>query len=222
MNEKGFAFVICSNNELLLNECLEYISLLQVPEGYSVDLRVITGASSMLEGMDEGRAASDAKYKIYMHQDVYILNKFFLYDLLTVFESDSKIGVVGMVGTPKMPANGVMWSGSRVGNLYSRRANPTEHRKERFRLSDGLLDVNAVDGLLIATAYDDVAFRKDLLDGWDFYDVSTSLEYKKAGYRVVVPEQKFPWVLHDDGMILSMWNYDKYRKIILEEYKEFF
>ena len=48
-----------------------------------------------------------------------------------------------------------------------------------------------------------------------------SFEMIRAGYKVVVPEQKLPWCLHDDGM-LNLKNHDKYRRKCLQEYPEFF
>lgn len=216
MNENKIAFIICSNDELLLGEALNYLNLLEVPEGMETDLLVIREAKSMLEGMEEGRQSTDAKYKVFMHQDVLILNRNFIQDIIDIFYSDSKIGLVGMVGSPKMPPDAVMWHNERVGNCFGFRKNVDN--SEPFL--DACQDVDAVDGLLMATAFD-VPLRKDLFDGWDFYDVSTSFEYKRAGYRVVVPNQRKPWCLHDDGMVLSMWNYDKYRHIAMEEYPEF-
>ena len=79
-----------------------------------------------------------------------------------------------------------------------------------------MTDVEAVDGLLMVTK-EDLPWREDLFDGWDFYDVSQSFEFRKKGYRVVVPEQKKPWCAHDDGT-MNLWSYDGYRKIFLTEY----
>ena len=41
----------------------------------------------------------------------------------------------------------------------------------------------------MATQYD-VPWREDLFDGFDFYDVSQSFEFRKAGYTVGVPVQR--------------------------------
>lgn len=113
MNEYKFQFIICSNNEDFLEECITYISLLEVPKGYSVDVISILEAVSMTAGYNEGMGASDAKYKIYLHQDVFIIYRKFLYALLDIFESDPQIGMIGMVGSPKMPSCGIMWYGAR-------------------------------------------------------------------------------------------------------------
>ena len=111
MDNKKIAFIICSNNELLLNECLNYLSLLKVPENYSTDILVIKDAKSMTSGYNEAMEASDAKYKIYMHQDVFILNPNFLVDILEVFAQDRKTAMIGVIGSMIMPASGVMSHG---------------------------------------------------------------------------------------------------------------
>ena len=74
MNEKQFCFIICTNDELFLQECLIYINDLYVPEGFTVDIITIKEAASMAARYNAAMGASDAKYKIYMHQDVFILN----------------------------------------------------------------------------------------------------------------------------------------------------
>ena len=118
MDESKFCFIICSNNQLFLNECLFYISKIKIPDGYVVENLIIKEAKSMTSGYNEGMKTSNAKYKIYIHQDVFILNRNLLYDMLQIFDSDHNIGMVGVVGSQKMPIDGVMWHGYRKGNLY--------------------------------------------------------------------------------------------------------
>lgn len=221
MDEKKIAFIIVSNNAILLNESIEYLNRLLIPADYAIELLVIKEAKSMLLGMEEGKASTDAKYKVFMHQDVFIINPYFLQDIITIFQSDKKIGLIGMVGAPHISQNGVMWNAQRVGHLYNNEAVNVSSIAKPYDIRDGLLDVEALDGLMMISAYD-IPLRTDLFDGWDFYDVSTSMEYLRAGYRVIVPTQKRPWVIHDDGRFVSLWNYDKYRHIALEEYTDFF
>ena len=59
-----------------------------------------------------------------------------------------------------------------------------------------------------------------MFDGWDFYDLSHSFEMRRRGYQVVVPVYKRFWYQHDDKPVLSLWDYNKYRKIFMSEYME--
>lgn len=219
VNDKKIAFIICSNNEFKLNECVKYLNTLIIPDGFETDLLIVKDAKSMLAGMEEGSNATDAKYKVYMHQDVLIINKYFVFDILKIFNSDERIGLIGMVGSVVFPAMGMMWIDNRVGNIYGFTDDKYDLKNYRFDIYDGIVDVDTVDGLLMVTS-DDVVFPKDIFDGWDFYDVSLSFEFAKAGKRVVVPNQINPWCIHDDGGILSLGNYNKYRKKALEYYSD--
>lgn len=216
-DSKKICFVICFNNQNYLSECLLYIKNLNIPDGYIIDILQIEGASSMTEGYQAAMEATDAKYIVYLHQDVFILEKNFLKKTIEIFESDDDIGMIGMVGTKKLPKSGIMWENKeRVGLLRSCSLNTVDDFFD-LPLEKPYTEVEAVDGLLIMTNRHDINWRTDLFDGWDFYDISQSFEYRKKGYKVVVPYQDEPWVLHDCGF-LNMSDYDKYRKRFVEEY----
>ena len=78
MNDRLVAFIICVNNERKYEECRYYLDRLCVPEGYSTDIISIQGAPSMAAGYNAGMENSDAKYKVYLHQDVLIHNVDFI------------------------------------------------------------------------------------------------------------------------------------------------
>ena len=69
----------------------------------------------------------------------------------------------------------------------------------------------------MATQYD-IPWREDIFTGWDFYDVSQSFEFRKAGYNVIVPPMTTPWCFHDEGVI-ELSSYYKTRDIFMKEYK---
>lgn len=214
-DKNKICFIICANDELFFQECVNYIRWLDVPEGVEVELREIRGAASMTAGYNEGMQSSNAKYKVYLHQDVFIINRYFIYDVIGIFEREAKIGMIGLAGSRELPINAVMWSGERV--QYGPKDIPWE--EYRYDASDGFWDVDCVDGLLMATQYD-IPWREDLFDGWDFYDISQCYEMRKRGYHVIVPVQNKEWYIHDDKAVLQLWNYNKYRKIFLKEYME--
>lgn len=224
MNDKKICFILCVNSMLFFDECVRYIERLVIPDGYELDLITVTEAQSMAKGYNEAMQTSDAKYKVYMHQDVFIVYPFFLQSILDIFASDEDIGMIGAVGTEKMSSDGVMWHNWRRGNLYTSNTEDVfdelSYVQYQYQLSDGLWEAQAIDGLIMITSKD-VSWREDIFDGWDYYDVSQSFEMIRAGYKVVVPEQILPWCLHDDG-ILNLKNHDKYRRICMQEYTDFF
>lgn len=217
-NEKKICFIICTNDELQLEECLLYLGLLQVPEGYETELLTITDARSMTAGYNEGMNASDAKYKIYLHQDTFIVDPLFLDKILKLFKKDKKVGMIGIVGTEKLSKDGVMWHERRCGNFYRLDQLIAQGYDNIEHLKKGSREVEAVDGFLMATQYD-LPWREDILKGWDFYDVSQCMEFRRAGYKIIVPAQKELWVIHACGAP-EFWHYNENREIVLREYPE--
>lgn len=215
VNSRKICFITCVNNEKYEQEEQKYLKNLFVPEGFEVEICPVRHAVSMASGYNKAMYKSDAKYKVYLHQDVFIVNPYFIQDILSVFEN-TEIGMIGMVGTSELPENAIMWDGPRIGKLYVNAVYKSENKT--FGEINGLWQqAEAVDGLLMATQYD-IPWREDLFGGWDFYDVSQSQEFIRNGYKVVVPNQKEPWCIHDDGFY-SLKNYYKSRKIFIEEYK---
>lgn len=223
MDHKRICFIICYNQKVYLEECLLYLQQLHVPDGFSISFCTISDAPSITKGYQTAMEESDAKYKIYMHQDVLILYPYFLDSLIEIFQLYSRIGMIGMVGTPEFSSDYIMWSKQLVGCHYKdyycngKGEKPCDYRNYRYELNHGLSMVDAIDGFLMATAYD-IPWRTDLLNGWHFYDVSQSFEFRKRGYKIAVPGQNYPWCLHDDGMVASLWDYDRYRRVCMEEY----
>ncbi len=220
MNDHQFCFILCVSDEVYQEECLTYLRTLEVPEGYTTDILTIGGAESMCAGYNAAMHASDAKYKIYLHQDVFIRERRFLYELLDLF-ADPTIGMIGMVGTERLSDDAVMWNGQRVGAFLGAEEMVKKDQLSDFEvLREGVREVQAVDGLLMATQVD-VPWREDLFDGWDFYDVSQSFEIRKAGYRVVVKGQPWVWYRHD-AVTVGLGDYEKYRQIFLDHYSDQF
>lgn len=215
MDSKKICFIMCVNDYQYMNEAIYYINRLHVPDDCTVEILSVEDAVSMTSGYNEGMTASDAKYKIYLHQDVFIINQNFIYEILDIF-ADSTIGMIGMVGSPEMPENGIMWDGPRVGRIYS--SNVCSMSDFALPMHEKYMDVEAADGLLLATQYD-IPWREDLFDKWDFYDVSQGYEFRRRGYRVVVPYMEVPWCIHDDGF-MDLSNYYIQRKKFLDEYKK--
>jgi hypothetical protein len=215
MNPYKFCFIMCSNNPQYEHECIKYINNLTIPEGYEIEIKVIRDAASITSGYNRGMLSSDAKYKIYLHQDTFIINKDFLNCLLKGF-NDEATGMIGIIGTPQLDSSCVMWLGNRVGKLVS---NCIYHTvKATIGEITSPTEVEAIDGLLMATQYD-IPWREDIFKGWDYYDISQSFEFRKAGHKVMVLPAAEPWCFHDDG-ILELSEYYKTRDIFMQEYSD--
>lgn len=218
LEKKKFAFIICVNNEIYFEECKYYIERLKVPEEYELEIIPIRGAESMCAAYNQAMNTNDAKYKIYMHQDVFIRNTDFLKDILHLFEKHQDVGMIGMVGGNNLPKTGVVYRAWNAGVVDSRDPDMAYYLQCAPECKEDVL-VEGIDGLLMATQYD-IQWREDLFDYFDFYDVSQSFEMRKKGYHILVPYQKVPWVIHDSSFA-KLNHYDENRVICLEEYGEY-
>ena len=215
MNDRQIAFIMCVNDDRQADESEFYIRCLDVPEHYEVDVIRVREAVSMAAGYNAAMQSSEARYKVYLHQDTRIISQTFIRDMIKVFEEDAAIGMLGCVGCRKLPANGQAVGHWDVGMVYHNCIPGTltlEQDKEQP------VEVEALDGLLLATSRD-VRWREDLFDGWDFYDVSQCLEMRRMGWRVVVPCQETPWCYHDN-FYSRMLNYQKYCNKMITEYQD--
>lgn len=220
MNNKKICFISCVNNIEKYNTALLYIHSLKIPAGYEIETIAIEGAVSLTSGYNQGMKRSDAKYKVYIHQDTFILNKNLIYDIISLFDKYPKLGMLGMVGAKTLP-NGVWWNSPIVyGVVYY---SPKGKRKvgilSNRPVKGDYERVRAIDGLIMVTQYD-LPWREDLFRGWHFYDVSQCLEFEKAGYEVGVPKQTSPWCLHDTG-VTNLIGYEENRRILVQNYKDY-
>ena len=218
MNEKEICFIMCTNNPLYAEECMYYIRHLNVPDGYSINILTVEDAHSMTSGYNEAMQCSQAKYKVYLHHDTFIINRDFIQAVIDIFQKNPQIGMIGNIGVHKMLPSGIMWHSNRYGMLYEHRNYETEllvNRIEKITNND-YLEVDAIDGFIMVTQYD-IPWREDLFDKWDFYDASQSMEFIRKGYKVIVPKMEIPWCVHDCGFV-DLSNYEEERQKFVREY----
>lgn len=220
LNEKKVAFFICYNDEACLEECLSYIEELKVPNGHSIEIMPLAGAQSMTSGYNQLMNASDAKYKVYLHQDVYIINENFIEDIICVFNTNDALGMLGVIGGVDIPRNAVIWNAWNRGRTIGYNGQRMLDINMPLSVNAPYEEVEAIDGMLMVTQYD-IPWREDLALGWDFYDISQSMEFRRKGYIVGVPNMSDVWTVHDCGLS-KIKNYDRSRRIIMDEYCEFF
>lgn len=219
MDENKICFITCVNDEAVYEESLLYVKRLVVPENMQVEFLPVRNALSMAAGYNLAMQKSDAKYKIYLHQDVLLLKKDLLKNILDLFKMQWAAGMLGVIGCKELPASGVWWG---AGRLYGR----VLHAPEPESISPAIcMDIEgafcraaAVDGLLLATQYD-VLWREDLFDGWHFYDTSQCFEFRRQGYEVIIPRQREDWCMHLVKQKPLGLIYAKYCDVFLGEYR---
>lgn len=216
INERKICFISCVNNEELYEASKKSIQGLILPEDIEIEFLPMHNNLSMASAYNKAIQLTDAKYKVYMHQDVHILYKKFIYDILKLFQENLQIGIAGMIGSKYLPENGIWWESSiRLGGVYDDHLG--KMKEFRYQENDAVYtEAAALDGLLLITQYD-VPWREDLFSGWHFYDVSQAIEFQKKSYKAVVLGQRTPWCMHFCGKKI-IYNYNIERAKFLAEY----
>lgn len=220
-DESKICFIICDNHEQDLEECLLYLSLLDVPEGFETELFVIDDAETLAKGYNEGMHASNAKYKIYLRPNALVVEKKILQKLIDLFGSDKQIGMIGSFGSASLPKDAIMWHGDMCGKVYREEDWNKNCHTEIAEVGNKYREVEVIQGDFMATQYD-LPWREDVLDGWSFHAVPHSFEFQRAGYKVVVPAQDTLWIQHVKGRDMELYHEESQRQKILTEYSEFF
>lgn len=219
MKENKIAFITCVNNEDLYQKSLSYIEKLQVPEFMQIEIIAVRGSKSITSAYNDASHKSEAKYKVYLHQDVYIQNTNFIFDILNVFKKDVKIGLIGMVGAKTIPLSGIWWDDNgKVGKVYDSHSGTME-LLDFNEIKEMYAEVTGIDGLIMITQHD-LPWREDIFDGWHFYDLSQSVEFIRKGFKVVVPKQQTAWCTHDCGYVNTANGFEGYRKKFLDNYSK--
>lgn len=217
------AVIYCTNDELYSRECRMYLSRLDIPEGKQLEVIEVWNSTGMAAGYNFAMDYSDARIKIYIHQDTFIIQKDALCQIVDIFENNKDVGMLGLAGTVKLADNGFWWSGCKEEirmNLYQdailnilKSVSVIKHG--RFE------DAEAMDGILLATSAD-IRWREEMFDGWHFYDISQCFKFRKCGYRTVLVNDSQPWLMHETTMRKDKKNlYERYRTVFVNEYMNY-
>ncbi|MCR8845360.1 glycosyltransferase family protein [Paenibacillus sp. SC116] len=219
MGLQRILFVMCVNNEALFQQAKRQIANLFIPPGFTVELYEVRNAKSMASGYNCAFQL-EATYRIFIHQDTFLIHQGMIYDLIRLFDRHPQLGMIGLAGCVELPSSGIWWEGERlVGQVI-------EHRSDRYQLlrfdhgareSTDYVEVEAIDGLFMATSVH-FPWRNDVFDGFHFYDSAHSKEMALAGYVVGVPVLQSPWCIHYNGDEFDHVSYERYRKLFVRHY----
>lgn len=217
IDEKKISFITLVNNNEKYERSLSHIKKLDIPKGFEVECISITNVKSMASGYNKALKSTNAKYKIYLHQDVFIKNKKFLENIIQIFTNNKDVGMIGVAGCKKLPPNGIWWQAeNKYGKVIDSHTGKLQ-LLEFDNVKTNFEEVEAIDGFIMATQYD-LPWKHNIFDGWHFYDISQCEEFRKSNYKIVVPKQEKPWCIHDCG-IVNTTDYEKYRLKFINRYK---
>jgi hypothetical protein len=221
MNENKICFITCVNDEKKYKEALWYIKKLNIPQGYEIEAIAIKDAPYITRAYNHAMLHTDAKYKVYLHQDVSIIYNDFIIDFIEIFKNNPKLGMLGVAGSKNIPDNVIWWESEEKDIVLkvcdnANRGNLFVSKSVNMNFENDYEKVKCIDGLIMITQYD-VLWREDIFKAWHFYDISQSFEFIKQGYEVGVPKQKQVWCVHNCGNP-SGKGYFENRDIFVQEY----
>ena len=220
INKNKICFITCVNDETYYEESLLYLQNLHLPADLRAEYIAVRNASSMTGGYNAAMQQCDAKYKIYLHQDVFLTNKNFIKTIIELFQANESLGLLGVVGCEKLPPNGIWWNAEKKYGQMVHTCEPELLQQKYYgKVKGEYKKVQAGDGVLMATQYD-IPWREDLFSSWHFYDISQSFEFQRRGYQVAVPAQTESWIVHATADKPLGEEYHQFRKIFLQEYAD--
>lgn len=214
--DNKICIITCVNNESQYEEMIQNFLSIKIPDNMEIEFLGVRNAISIFSGYQQAMEESDAKYKVYVHQDVLIQDEDFFYKIIDIFKNNPEYGIAGVVGSLTLGSDGIWWNGIMAGAIMDNcHGSYKECRYYNGQIKNQI--AAALDGLILITQYD-IDWRCDLFDGWHFYDLSQCMEFRRKGYISVVIGQEKTMCIHRCG-IPSMHDYEKNRKIFLDEYK---
>jgi glycosyltransferase involved in cell wall biosynthesis len=217
MNPNKTCFIYSITDQVEYAESLAYVETLHVPQGFEVEILAVTEVNSITDAYNQAMASSDAKYKIYLTNNAFVINKQILFDTIEVFIKNPDLGMIGMVGakTPSLSGN---WRDSdyKYGKTIENSSGSMEVVSFN-EVVEGYESVCFLDGHVLITQYD-LSWRSDLFKGNFYYGESHSLEFIKAGYDVGIPTQDKPWFMLDYRPDRRVRESEECRKTFLKEY----
>ena len=182
------AIIIHKTAEHFCKQLIENLESLNIPDDYDVEVLPVEG-DERFAVYNHVMKESDAKYKFYLDEKISITDKNIFTKILETFKSDEKIGVIGVSGAINLSTHGVcLDSMNRCGKVFM----GNDRKETAWKDIDGdYCEVEAVDGWFIATQYD-LDWRHEIFHGNYFGETAQCLEFRRAGYKVVVINQKEP------------------------------
>lgn len=190
MDEKKIAVIVYKTNDKLYEETAGSIQQLSTPENFSVEIILAEGANKYA-AFDSAMKQSDAKYKIYLDDCISIRQKNILSEIVKLFKSNEKIGVIGCSGATALSTHGIcLTSAKRCGKVLM---GANRVAKDWGNVDGNYQEVAVLDGWFMATQYD-LNWRSDIFKNRSFGEAGQCVEFKRKGYKVVVIAQKKAWI----------------------------
>jgi glycosyltransferase involved in cell wall biosynthesis len=221
MNENKIAFVINVKSIENYEKCVEFLQQLIMPESFTAEVIALENCANLGYGYNQIQKENDAMYKVYMADDVFIVNPNFIEDVIDIFDSNFTIGMVGIVGEEKfIPSLNIEKMTSdikryRFGKYYDSDLNEVSFGEVSGKYKQAAF---LKYGLVITNR--DIEWNGADNFGEDLLIMAQCAEYQKNGYISAVAAQKNPWAIADSIGSGSINIKENEREIFLKKYSK--
>ena len=187
------SLIICSRTSALSNELYQNID-----ETIGCDYELITidnsnNKYSIFEAYNLGIGKSIGSFLCFIHEDILFHTQNWGIILTSIFELDTKIGLIGVAGAKVKTKTPSAWwdcdENERVLNIKQHSRNKEkEVHNYGFDLEKNV-EVVIIDGVFMAMRRDDRIAFSTKLKGFHAYDLNLSFEIIKHGYFIVVTNE---------------------------------
>lgn len=148
---------------------------------------------SIFEAYNKGIEQSKSEILCFIHDDILFHSENWGTKLIEIFNSDNKIGLIGVAGSKaKTKAPSGWWNSPHKLKQVNiiQHIETGEVERWEYGLENTLLtEVVAIDGVFMAARRDKNISFDTSLKGFHNYDLNISVEYKTKGYKVVVTKE---------------------------------
>ena len=86
--DNKICIITCVNNESQYEEMIQNFLSIKIPDNMEIEFLGVRNAISIFSGYQQAMEESDAKYKVYVHQDVLIQDEDFFYKIIDIFKNN--------------------------------------------------------------------------------------------------------------------------------------
>ncbi len=187
---KLLSIIICSRDENLYNQLV-----LNINEtiGCEFEAICIQGATSITQAYQEGLEKSIGKYCVFLHEDILFHSKGWGNQLITYFNNDASLGLVGIAGAKiKTRVPSAWWDcpeSEKVIRIIQHFSTGEIKDQNQGFTNDILVKVAVIDGVFMALRKDKNISFDQTLPGFHGYDLDLSFSVIKAGYSIAVTHE---------------------------------
>ena len=161
------------------NESLATWQNLSIPEGMRVDVLTVEDWPSIGEAYQRAMNQSDAKYKVYVREDVWITRHDFLELAIKELMAHPEYGIASVVGSINFPESGHWWEKDMIGRICDNHEGKVLQYIYGQSHEDSLPATVLHDGLLV-TQYD-IPWISEFYDKGHLYAASQCMGFRKQG-----------------------------------------